>query len=194
MPDDFPTRLAAYHGDDDGDGEGLPSPGAVLAGLLWPIRGTDRSAAGDRYAASDAGRGDYAYACEVPFAGEDCTSRLGVRREDGYVYARHALVPPNSGSLLARVRGGTSGYDALGVDDVEDLVAARRRAVASGLDTRVATPRTTADPVGFELRFETRETGPPLSVTAYDDGRDYLSTPLPDLAVRAVRAERDALD
>ena len=47
--------------------------------------------------------------------------------------------------------------------------------------------------MGFELRFETADTAV-LSVTGYADGRDYLSVPLPDLALRAVAAERDVLD
>jgi len=57
---------------------------------------------------------------------------------------------------------------------------------------RVTTARTTADPAGFELRFETSETSM-VTVTGYDDGRDYLLVPLPDLALRAVVAERKAL-
>ncbi len=109
--------------------------------------------------------------------------------------ARHGVHPPESGGLLSRVRGGKSGYDALGVD--ADLVARlakrRRKVVANGVDSRVATPRMTDEPVGFELRFETADTAV-LSVTGYTDGRDYLSVPLPDLALRAVAAERAVLD
>jgi len=33
-----------------------------------------------------------------------------------------------------------------------------------------------------------------VTVTGYDDGHDYLLVPLPDLALRAVVAERKALD
>ncbi|MFB6269567.1 MAG: hypothetical protein ABEH83_06465, partial [Halobacterium sp.] len=62
-----------------------------------------------------------------------------------------------------------------------------------GVDSRVATVRATDDPVGFEVRFETRETAV-LSVSGYADGRDYVTVPLPDLALRCVAAERNALD
>ena len=196
--DDFPTRLAAYTGDDDSDSEGLPSPGAVLAGVLAPIRGADRSASSERFEPVETSHEDhhYAFDCALEFAREECTARLDVRRDDGYVYARFAVQPPDSSGLLARVRGRDTGYDAFGVDAglVHRLVDARRRVVASGMDNRVTTARTTEDPVGFELRFETSETGPSLSATDYDDGRDYLGTPLPDLALRAVDAERDVLD
>lgn len=195
--DDFPTRLAAHTGDDDDDSEGLPSPGAVLAGVLSPLRGADRSTASERFDPAETSheKHRYAFACPLEFAGSDCTARLDARREDGYVYARFAVQPPDAGGLIDRVRGRNEGYDALGVDPglVERLAAVRRRVVARGMDTRVTTARTTEDPVGFELRFETRETGPSLSATEYDDGRDYLGTPLPDLALRAVDAERDVL-
>lgn len=195
--DDFPTRLAAFTGDDDGDSEGLPSPGAVLAGVLSSLRGAERSAAAERFEAVETSHENhhYAFACPVEFVSTDCTARLDVRRDDGYVYARFAVQPPDSGGLLDRIRRRT-GYDALGVESglVERLANARRRVVASGMDNRVTTARTTDDPVGFELRFETQETGPSLSATGYDDGRDYLTTPLPDLALRAVDAERDVLD
>lgn len=196
--DDFPTRLAAYTGDDDSDSEGLPSPGAVLAGVLSPLRGAERSTASGRFEPAETSHEDhyYAFECALDFAGEECTARLDVRRDDGYVYARFAVEPPESGGLLGRVRGHDSGYDALDVDaDRRDrLVDARRRVVASGMDNRVTTARATEDPVGFELRFETSETGPSLSATSYDDGRDYLGTPLPDLALRTVDAERDVLN
>ena len=196
--DDFPTRLAAFTGDDDSDSEGLPSPGAVLAGVLSPLRGADRSAASGRFEPTETSHEDhrYAFACPLEFAGSDCTAHLDARRGEGYVYARFAVRPPDSGGLLDRVRGRDTGYDALGVDAelLERLVDARRRVVAGGMDTSVTTARATEDPVGFELRFETHETGPALSATGYDDGRDYLTTPLPDLALRAVDAERDVLD
>ncbi|WP_232686683.1 hypothetical protein [Halobacterium zhouii] len=195
--DDFPTRLAAFTGDDDSDSDGLPSPGAVLAGVLSSLRGADRSSASERFDPIETSHENhrYAFACLVEFAGSECTARLVVRREDGYVYARFTVQPPDTGGLLDRVRRRT-GYDALGVDAslVDRLAAVRRRVVARGMDTRVTTARTTEDPVGFELRFETAETGPSLSATDYDDGRDYLETPLPDLALRAVDAERKVLD
>lgn len=195
--DDFPTRLAAFTGDDDSDSEGLPSPGAVLAGVLSSLRGADRSVASERFDSTETSHEDhrYAFTCPLEFAGSDCTARLDARREDGYVYVRFAVQPPDAGGLLDRVRQRT-GYDALGVDHalLERLAAVRRRVVARGMDTRVTTARTTEDPVGFELRFETAETGPSLSATDYDDGRDYLETPLPDLALRAVDAERNVLD
>jgi hypothetical protein len=65
--------------------------------------------------------------------------------------------------------------------------------VSDGIDSRVGAARLTDDPVGFEVRFETDETAV-LSVRGYDDGSDYLTVPLPDLALRAVAAERSALD
>lgn len=195
--DDFPTRLAAFTGDDDSDSEGLPSPGAVLAGVLSSLRGVDRSAASRGFEPAETSHEDhrYAFTCPVEFAGSDCIARLDVRRDEGYVYARFAVQPPDSGGLLDRVRRRT-GYDTLGVDSdvVDRLVAVRRRVVANGMDNRVTTARTIDEPVGFELRFETSETGPSLSATDYDDGRDYLGRPLPDLALRAVDAERDVLE
>lgn len=195
--EDFPTRLAAFTGDDDGDSDGLPSPAAVLAGVLSSLRGADRSPASARFEPVEASHQDhrYAFAAAVEFAGSDCTARLDARRDAGYVYARFAVEPPAPGTLLDRVRRRT-GYDALGVDPelVDRLAAVRRRVVGGGVDTRVTTARTTDDPVGFELRFETRETGPSLTATEYDDGRDYLGTPLPDLALRAVDAERTVVD
>lgn len=194
--DDFPTRLAAYTGDDDSGGTGLPSPGAVVAGVLAPLRGADKTRGGRRFdlTASDHAEKRYAFATPVPLAGADCTARLVVRREDGYVYARHGVHPPDSGGLLSRVRGRASGYAALDVDArASRLAERRRRVVADGIDSRVVTPRTTDDPVGFELRMETAETSM-LTVSGYGDGRDYLSVPLPDLALRAVAAERHALD
>lgn len=197
MAEDFPTRLAAYTGDDADSGEGLPSTSAVVAGVLAPLRGADKSPGGKHFDVAETSHADkrYAFTCPVELAGTDCTARLVVRREDGYVYARHGVHPPETGGLLSRVRGGKSGYDALGVDSdlVARLAKRRRNVVASGVDTRVTTPRITDDLVGFELRFETADTAV-LSVTGYADGRDYLSVPLPDLALRAVAAERDVLD
>ncbi|MGB9964643.1 hypothetical protein [Halobacterium sp. CBA1126] len=195
--DDFPTRLAAYTGDDADDGEGLPSPSAVVAGVLAPLRGAEKSPGGARFAVAETSHAEkrYAFTTRVELANTDCTARLVVRREDGYVYARHAVRPLETGGLLARVRGGGSGYDALDVDAdaVSTLAKRRRKVVADGVDSRVVTPRITDDPVGFELRFETADTAV-LSVTGYADGRDYLSVPLPDLALRAVAAERAVLD
>jgi hypothetical protein len=195
--EDFPTRLAAFTGDDDSDSDGLPTPGAVLAGVLSSLRGTDSSAASERFEPVETSHEDhhYAFACPVTFADSDCTARLDVCSDGRYVYARFSVQPDDSGGLLDRVRR-RSGYDALGVDTdrLGRLVTARRRVVARGMDNRVTTARTIDEPVGFELRFETSETGPSLSVTDYDDGRDYLGTPLPDLALRAVDAERDVLD
>lgn len=194
--DDFPTRLAAYTGDDDGDDDGLPSPGAVVAGVLAPLRGADQSRGGDRFDVTDTDHAAkrYAFAASVPFAGADCTAGLVVRRDDGYVYARHAVEPPDSGGLLSRVRGRASGYAALDVDAdrAARLAERRHRVVTDGVDSRVAAVRVTDDPAGFELRLETSETSM-LTVSGYADGRDYLSVPLPDLALRAVAAERDAL-
>jgi len=50
----------------------------------------------------------YSFTCDVGFAGEDCTTRLVVSREDGHVYARSGVEPPESGGLLSRVRGATT--------------------------------------------------------------------------------------
>ncbi|MCG1004193.1 MULTISPECIES: hypothetical protein [Halobacterium] len=195
--DDFPTRLAAYTGDDADGGEGLPSPSAVVAGLLAPLRGADKSPGGKRFDVAETSHADkrYAFACPVELAGTDCTARLVVRREDGYVYAKHGVHPPESGGLLSRVRGPSTGYTALDVnsDRVAALAKRRRKVVADGTDSRVVTPRLTDDPVGFELRFETAETAV-LSVTGYSDGTDYLGVALPDLALRAVATERAVLD
>jgi len=194
--DDFPTRLAAFTGDDADGGEGLPSPSAVVAGVLAPLRGAEKTSGGERFDAAETDHTErrYAFSCPVELAGADCTSRLVVRHEDGYVYASYGVHPPQSGGLLSRVRGSKTGYDALDVkpDRVARLAKRRRKAVAGGIDKRVVTPRLTDDSVGFELRLETAETAV-LSVTGYGDGRDYLSVPLPDLALRAVAAERDAL-
>jgi hypothetical protein len=195
--DEFPTRLAAATGD-DGDGDnGLPAPSAVVAGVLAPLRGADKSPGGHRFEAGETDHTEkrYAFTCDVGFAGEDCTARLVVYREDGHVYARHGVHPPDSGGLLSRVRGSDDGYDALGVDaDVAARLAKRRRQlVEDGIANRVTAPRTTDDPAGFELRMETSETSM-VTVTGYDDGHDYLLVPLPDLALRAVVAERKALD
>ncbi|WP_336036083.1 hypothetical protein [Halobacterium yunchengense] len=194
--DEFPTRLAAFTGDDDGDAAGLPSPGAVVAGVLAPLRGADQSRGGGRFEVADTDHAAkrYAFAAPVSFAGADCTARLDVRREDGYVYARHAVLPPDRGGLLSRVRGAPAGYAALDVDAdrASRLAERRRRVVADGVDSRVVTARLTDDPVGFELRLETAETAV-LTVSGYGSGRDYLQVPLPDLALRAVAAERDAL-
>lgn len=195
--DDFPTRLAAFTGDDEDGGEGLPSPSAVVAGVLASLRGANQTRGGKRFTVAESDHADkrYAFACPVDFANADCTARVVVRREDGYVYARHAVHPPDTGGLLSRVRGASSGYAALGVDSDRAAALAKRRhrVVSDGIDSRVATARLTDDPVGFELRFETAETAV-LSVTGYGDGRDYLTVPLPDLALRAVAAERAALD
>ena len=194
--DDFPTRLAASMGDDGDSGDGLPTPSAVVAGVLAPLRGADKSPGGHRFdvEGTDHAEKRYTFTCDVGFAGEDCTARLVVYREDGHVYARHGVHPPNSGGLLSRVRGRGDGYDALGVDaDVAAKLAKRRqKLVADGIVNRVTTARSTDDPAGFELRMETAETSM-VTVTGYDDGRDYLLVPLPDLALRAVVAERKAL-
>ncbi|MFB6270473.1 MAG: hypothetical protein ABEH83_11040, partial [Halobacterium sp.] len=151
--DDFPTRLAAATGDDDDGGEGLPSPSAVVAGLLAPLRGAEKTRGGKRYetAGADHAEKRYAFSCGVALAGTDCTSRLVVRRDDGYVYARHGVHPPDTGGLLSRVRGKKTGYAALGVDTdrAARLAKRRRRLVADGVDSRVATVRATDDPVGF---------------------------------------------
>ncbi|WP_232703035.1 hypothetical protein [Halobacterium wangiae] len=194
--DDFPTRLAAAMGDDGDGGDGLPTPSAVVAGVLAPLRGAEKSPGGHRFdvESTDHAEKRYTFTCDVGFAGENCTARLVVFREDGHVYARSGVEPPESGGLLSRVRGSDDGYDALGVDaDVAAGLAERRkRLVEDGIVNRVTTARTTEDPAGFELRFETSETSM-VTVTGYDDGRDYLAVPLPDLALRAVVAERKAL-
>lgn len=194
--DDFPTRLAASMGDDGDGGDGLPTPSAVVAGVLAPLRGADKSPGGHRFdvAETDHSEKRYVFTCDVGFAGEDCTARLVVYRENGHVYARHGIQPPDSGGLLSRVRGSDDGYGALdvGTEVAAELAERRGNLVDDGIVNRVTTARTTDDPAGFELRMETSETSM-VTVTGYDDGRDYLFVPLPDLALRAFVAERKAL-
>lgn len=195
--DDFPTRLAAATGDDEDGGEGLPKPSAVVAGVLAPLRGADQSSGGDRFSveSTDHEAKRYAFTCDVEFGGEHCLSRLVVFRDQGYVYASHALDAPDSGGLLSRIQGSDDGYGALGVDPdvVDELTKRRYGLVTDGIVGRVTTARTTDDLVGFELRFDTAETSM-FTAEDYTDGRDYLRVPLPDLALHAVVAERKALD
>ncbi|MFC3477552.1 hypothetical protein [Halobacterium litoreum] len=198
MPkDDFPVRLAAAMDEDGDGGDSLPKASAVVAGLLAPLRGFDKSTGGREFEAESADHAEnrYAFTCEVGFGGQRCIARLAVYQKHGYVYARHGLHPTDSGGLLSRIRGRSSSYDALGVDPECASALAERRAkiVAEGVEDRVTTTRTTDDPVGFELRFETAATSM-LTVTGFSDGRDYVSVPLPDLALRALVAERRALD
>lgn len=198
MPkDDFPVRLAAAMGEDGDGGDGLPTASAVVAGVLAPLRGSDRSTGGGEFEveSTDHAEKRYTFTCEVGFGGERCTARLVVYRKHGYVYARHGLHPTDSGGLLSRIRGRSGGYDALGVDAecASELAERRDNIISEGVVDRVTTTRTTDDPVGFELRFETAATSM-LTVTGFADGRDYLSVPLPDLALRALVAERRALD
>lgn len=193
--DDFPTRLAAATGDDDDEAD-LPSASAVVAGLLRPLRGADRSTGGDRYEAASVDRSAnrYSFTADVEFAGVDCTSKLVVFREDGYVYAYHGLEPESGGGLLSRFRGSDSDYDAFGVEEsaVEGLETRRRKLVASAVVARMVAVQAADGPAGFKLRFETAETSM-MDAASFTDGRDYVEAPLPDVALAVLQAERDWL-
>jgi len=194
--DDFPTRLAAATGDDGDGGDGLPPASSVVAGLLRPLRGADRSKGGHRYeaAATDRSVKRWVYTTDVSLRGVEATSKLVVFRRHGYVYAVHALEPESDGGLLSRFRGPASGYDAFDVDEsaVDALAARRRKLAAAGVVERVTSVRPADGPAGFKLRFETGETSM-MDAQSFSDGRDYVQTPLPDLALTVVGRERDWL-
>jgi hypothetical protein len=193
--DAFPTRLAAATGEDDDEAD-LPSASAVVAGLLRPLRGADRSPGGDRYEAASVDRSAkrYAFTADVAFCGVDCTSKLVVFRKDGYVYAVHGLEPESDGGLFSRFPGSDSAYDAFGVDDadVEDLETRRRKLVAAAVVSRMVSVRSADGPAGFKRRFETAETSM-MDAASFTDGRDYVAAPLPNVALAVVQAERDWL-
>lgn len=195
--DDFPTRLAAATGDDDDEEADLPSASAVVAGLLRPLRGADRSPGGDRYEAASIDRSAkrYSFTADVEFRGVDCASKLVVFRKDGYVYAYHGLEPESGGGLLSRFRGSDSGYDAFDVDesDVDDLETRRRKLVSSAVVARMVAVQSADGPAGFKLRFETAATSM-MDAASFTDGRDYVEAPLPDLALAILNEERDWLD
>jgi len=195
--DDFPTRLAAATSDDDEDDADLPSASAVVAGLLRPLRGADRSAGGHRFETASVDRSDkrYAFTADVDFRGVDCTSKLVVFRKDGYVYAYHGLEPESGGGLLSRFRGSDSGYDAFDVDAavVGELETRRRKLVSSVVAARMVAVQSADGPVGFKLRFETAATSM-MDAPSFTDGRDYVEVPLPDLALAVLTEERDFLD
>jgi hypothetical protein len=196
--DDFPTRLAAATGDgDDAQDADLPSASAVVAGLLRPLRGADRSAGGERYEADtvDRSAGRYSFTADVTFRGVDCESRLAVFRKDRYVYAVHGLEPSSSGGLLSRLRGSDSTYDTFDVpaSAVADLEQRRRELVSSTVVDRLVAVRSADGPGGFTLRFETAASSM-LAAESFTDGRDYVRSPLPDVALAVLGEERDALD
>jgi hypothetical protein len=197
MGDDFPTRLAAATGDDDGDEADLPSASAVVAGLLRPLRGADRSPGGHRYEAASIDRSAkrYRFTADADFRGVDCTSTLVVFRKDGYVYASHDLASESGGGLLSRFRGSESGYDAFDVDPslVDELASRRRKLVSSAVVDQMVAVQTADGPAGFKLRFETAATSM-MDAESFTDGRDYVEVPLPDLALAVLKAERDYLE
>lgn len=195
--DDFPTRLAAATGDDDAEDADLPSASAVVAGLLRPLRGADRSPGGHRYEAASIDRSAkrYVFTSDVSFRGVDCTSKLAVFRKDGYVYAYHGLEPESGSGLLSRFRGSDSGYAAFDVDDavVDDLEARRRKLVSSAVVDQMVAVQSADGPGGFKLRFETAATSM-MDAESFTDGRDYVEAPLPDVALAVLKEERDRLD
>ena len=197
MGDDFPTRLAAATGDDDEEDADLPSASAVVAGLLRPLRGADRSPGGHRYDAASIDRSAkrYSFTADVVFQGVDCTSKLVVFRKDGYVYAYHGLEPESGGGLLSRFRGSDSGYDAFDIDDsvAESLETRRTKLVSSAVVDQMVAVQSADGPVGFKLRFETAATSM-MDAESFTDGRDYVKTPLPDVAMAVLKQERDYLD
>jgi len=195
--DDFPTRLAAATGDDDEQDADLPSASAVVAGLLRPLRGADRSPGGERYETDtvDRSAGRYSFTADVKFCGVECTSKLLVFRKDGYVYAVHGLEPSSSGGLLSRFRGSDSEYEAFDVDEsvVDDLERRREKLVSSAVVDRMVAVRSADGPGGFKLRFETAATSM-MDAESFTDGRDYVQSPLPDVALAVLKQERDFLD
>jgi hypothetical protein len=191
--DDFPTRLAAATGDDGDGGDGLPPASSVVAGLLRPLRGAARSNGGRRYetAATDRSAKRWVYTTDISFCGVECTSKLVVFRRHGYVYAYHGLEPESDGGLLARFRGADSEYDAFDVDEsaVDALEERRRELAAAGVVGQVTAVQPADGPAGFKLRFETGETSM-MDAQSFTDGRDYVQTPLPDLALTVTERER----
>jgi hypothetical protein len=194
--DDFPTRLAAATGDDGDGGDGLPPASSVVAGLLRPLRGADRSPGGHEYeaAATDRSTKRWVYTTDVSFRGVECASKLVVFCRQGHVYATHGLDHDATGGLLARFRGPDSPYDAFDVEAsvVERLEARRHELVEAGVVGRVTSVSPADGPAAFKLRFETGETSM-MDAQSFTDGRDYVETPLPDVALTVVEKERDWL-